>query len=399
MVQLGIDRLEEYAPRLKGRRIGLITNYSGISSFMEDDLDVFFRLGLKVRKVFTPEHGLYGAMDGQAVESSVHPKYGIPVISLYGSHIRPTEEDLSGLDTLVYDIQDVGLRYYTYIYTLAECLQQAAQEGLDFYVLDRPDPLGHTVEGNRMESCFAGFTGNHRLCLRYGMTPGELGRYYIHYFDLDVSYQVIPMTGLDPSWTFPETGLVWNLPSPSIHTFSTLECYLGGCFFEACNISEGRGTAEPFQMYGAPFVDMDRLYARLMENFHRQIPAERSSVLLGQTSKEEKAQLAVRKRAFTPFWSKHTGKTCFGVEFIPLSSHLDFLPYAMVTMKTFRELYPEDFTFLSYADVSRLSSLTGGEEVMQYMEGKLSLQQVLAGWQTQERSFSEEIKEYRIYES
>ena len=379
MVLLGIDRLRAFDSLFAGKRIGLITNYSGVDSGLTDDLAVFAGAGYRVAKLFTPEHGLYGAMDGAGVDSGLHPKYHIPMISLYGEKLTPSREDLEGLDLLVYDIQDVGLRYYTYIYTMANCMRAADAAGLPMAVLDRPNPLGCAVSGNRMDPRRDCFVGAHRLCTRYGLTPGELGYYFKRHFCLTLDYRAVPMEGYRAAMKWPETGQLWNLPSPSIHTFNTALCYVGGCFFEATNISEGRGTAEPFQIYGAPFVDMDALAAALRERIHD-------------------PNLAFRTRAFTPFWSKHAGQTCFGVEFIPLSEDLDFMPSALILMKTLLEMYPERLEFRAYADVSRLASLSGDDSVDDYLRGRVSLDELLDAWRGQSEEFEEEVAPLRLYE-
>ncbi|MBO6159050.1 MAG: DUF1343 domain-containing protein [Firmicutes bacterium] len=378
MVRLGIDQIGERESLFKGKRIGLITNYSGVDSRLIDDTTCFMEAGLNVCKLFTPEHGLYGAMDGASVTDSVHPKYKIPMISLYGGKLKPDTEDLQDLDLLVYDIQDVGMRYYTYIYTLANCMMAAGEAGLPLMVLDRPDPLGDTVSGNRMNPAYDCFVGAHQLATRYGLTAGEVGRYFKHHLDLDIDYQVIPMKGYYSSMKWPKTGQLWNLPSPSIHTFHSALCYVGGCFFEATNISEGRGTAAPFQIYGAPFVNMDDLFAVLKERIHD-------------------PNLAFRTRAFTPFWSKHQGKTCFGVEFILLSDELDFMPTALVLMKTLLDMYPDQFEFRSYADVSRLTSLSGDTSCDDYLQGKISLKELMESWDAQAGEFEEEVRPFRLY--
>lgn len=379
MVTLGIDRISEYTSLLKGKKLGLITNYSGVDSRLEEDLDVFAEAGYCVDRLFTPEHGLYGAMDGAAVDNAVHPKYQIPMISLYGQKTKPSAEDLKGLDLLIYDIQDVGLRYYTYIYTLANCMEAAAENQMGLVVLDRPNPLGNAVGGNRMASDIHTFVGDHDLATRYGLTPGELGYYFKEHLHLQLEYHVISMKGYQKEMRWPQTGQLWNLPSPSIHTFQSALCYYGGCFFEGTNISEGRGTAEPFQIYGAPFIDMDKLTEELKHRI-------------------QDPNLAFRKRAFTPFWSKHAGETCFGVEFIPLSEKLDFMPAALLTMKTIKELYPDQFEFRSYADVGRLAQLSGDSSANEYLDDKLSLAELLTDWEEQAADFENEVRELRIYD-
>ncbi len=385
MVTLGIDKVGAGACQdlLAGRRIGLITNYSGIDSRMREDLDVFAAAGYRVVKLFTPEHGLYGAMDGAAVADTVHPKYGIPMISLYGEKLKPTPEDLADVDILVYDIQDVGLRYYTYIYTLAYCMMAAAEAGIGLAVLDRPNPLGDRVCGNRMRDEFASFVGDHALAIRYGLTAGELGCYFRAHLALDLDYTVVEMEGYRSDMYWPQTGQPWNTPSPAIHTFHSALCYAGGCFFEATNISEGRGTASPFQIYGAPFIDMDLLHDALQAGFARE--------------NLDIDGLLLRKRAFTPFYSKYQGEVCFGVEYLPVKDSVDFLPVALLTMKTIRDLYPAQFGFRTYADVSRLTTLTGDENADRYLAGDMTLHALLADWQAQADDFEAEVAPLRLY--
>lgn len=378
MVYPGIDFAKEREDLFKGKRIALITNFTGVDSSLTEDGDVFTEAGWNLVKLFTPEHGLYGAMDGAGVDDSLHPKLHIPMVSLYGEKQKPSAEDLRDVDVLVYDIQDVGLRYYTYIYTLAYCMQAAAECGVPFVVLDRPNPLGDTVGGNVMKPGYESFVGAHRLALRYGLTAGELGYYYIDYLKLKLDYQVVRMEGYRDAMLWPETGQLWNRPSPSIHSFETILCYNGGCFFEATNVSEGRGTAAPFQIYGAPYIELDPFIKELRNRIHNE-------------------HLAIRPRAFTPFWSKHAGRVCFGVEFLPLDSRLDFLTDALVTMKTIKDMYPEDFAFTKYADVTGLSSLSGDKTADLYLEGRMSLAEMKEQWEAEADAFRKETEVYRIY--
>lgn len=378
MVTLGIDRIGDFASLFKGKKLGLITNYSGVNSALVDDMTAFIEAGYRVEKLYTPEHGLYGAMDGAAVGDSVHPIYQTPIVSLYGAKTKPSAEDLAGIDLLVYDIQDVGMRYYTYIYTLANCMQAACENHVPLVVLDRPNPLGDTITGNRMDPRYDCFVGAHRLATRYGLTAGELGYYFIRHFGLDMEYMVLPMLGYRKDMLWPDTKQLWNLPSPSIHTFNSALCYVGGCFFEATNISEGRGTAEPFQIYGAPFIDMDKLVKELKHRI-------------------DEPKVALRTRAFTPFWSKHQGQTCFGVEFIPLDPSLNFMKSALITMKTIKDMYPDDFEFRSYADVSRLTSLSGDLSADSYLKGEITIDELMNDWQKQSDEFDRETQICRIY--
>ena len=378
MVALGIDRIGEYRSLFQGKRLGLITNYSGVTSDLRDDLTAFAEAGYNVTRLFTPEHGMYGARDGAGVGDGLHPVFHIPMVSLYGSKLRPEAEDLADLDMLVYDIQDVGMRYYTYIYTMAGCMRSAAEARLPMTVLDRPDMLGDALGGNRILPRYDSFVGAHRLLTRYGMTPGETARYFKAEMGLDLELTVVPMKGYRPDMTWPETGQIWNIPSPSIHTFNSALCYVGGCFFEATDISEGRGTAEPFQIYGAPFVDMRALVSKLREVIRCD-------------------GLAMRERAFTPFWSKYAGEVCFGVEFIPLSPRLDFMYPALILMKTLRDMYPSHMAAPGGDGGLRLARLSGDDSVRRYLDGSLTLEALQDDWRGQTEAFAREIEEFKLY--
>ena len=373
MIRLGIDRTEVYAPLLKGRRIGLITNYSGVNSRLDDDLTALNDAGCRVVRLFTPEHGLFGAQAGAPVAGGAHPVWGIPIVSLYGERLTPSPEELSDVDMLVYDIQDVGLRYYTYIYTLANCMKAAARANIPLTVLDRPNPLGGDLAGCRIEPRYDSFVGAYRLLTRYGMTPGEVARYFRAELGLDLALHVVPMEGYRRDMKWPATGQLWNIPSPAIYTFHTALCYAGGCFFEASNISEGRGTAAPFRIYGAPFVDMSALLKTLRARIHDD-------------------RLAMRERAFTPFCSKYASETCFGVEFIPLSDDLDFMPSALILMKTLADMYPERFSLKE-----GIGRLAGDDSVEEYVAGRLPLNRLLDDWRAQAEEFGRDIESCRLY--
>ncbi|HOL55143.1 MAG TPA: DUF1343 domain-containing protein, partial [bacterium] len=191
----GLDVLEEDDfSILKGKRVGLITNYSGVSSHLRVNVELMLASGIKIEKIFTPEHGFFGASDGLEIRDSIHPKYGIRMISLYGDKKAPEREDLEDIDVLVYDIQDVGLRFYTFIYTLAYSLEAASKYGLPYIVLDRPNPLGgEIIRGPRIRDDLNSFVGGYGLPIRYGLTIGELAFYFKKFKMLDLDLKVIKM--------------------------------------------------------------------------------------------------------------------------------------------------------------------------------------------------------------
>ncbi len=377
-VRLGLDRIEQFSSLFKNRAIGLITNYSGVNGHLEENVDLFLKNGFSVRKLFAPEHGIYGIADGEGFSDFIHPLYKIPVVSLYGEKTKPTPKDLDGLDLLVYDIQDVGLRYYTFIYTLAYCLEAAAEQNIPFIVLDRPNPLGGLlISGNRIPAEHSSFVGGLRLPIRYGLTPGELAKYCLKEKNIQVDLSVIPMTNYDRKTYFPDTGSFWNVPSIALPTYESVVCYNGGCFVEGLNLSEGRGSPKPFQMYGAPWIDMDRLY---------------------QYQKEAGAEgFVFRKRAFVPITSKYKNEVCFGLEFFPERKEADFIPVILRFLKGVAEICPEQLKLVRYADVERLESLTGDARVRDYLWGGMPLDVLMDAWETESSAFAEEISDCRMY--
>ncbi len=381
-VTLGVERLHEYDRLFRGKRVGLITNFSGISpDWSRDTIHLMVDRGYELAKIFTPEHGLYGAGAGDPVADQRHPKLGIPVISLYGDRRTPAPEDLAGLDVLVYDIQDVGLRYYTYIYTMCYSLRAAAGSGLPYVVLDRPDPLGGHVTGARMDPDIHSFVGDYELPMRYGMTAGETARYFLKYTGLKADLTVVPLRDYRRDMLFPDQGLLWNTPSPALPTFDSVLCYSGGCLFEALNISEGRGTAKPFQIYGAPFIDMDALYEDV-----------RAAV--------RDDAVAFRRRSFVPNSSKYQGQLCFGLEFQPLRPDCDFLLTALILMKAICGRWPDKVApqhIPGDEGGDRLAVLSGNRWAEDFLAGRMSQRQLTECWAAQRAGFEAYAADVRLY--
>ena len=377
---LGIDQLEAYDFLFRGKRIGLVTNYSGVDSAWRENIDLMMQRGWTVQRIFTPEHGLYGCPDGIRVENLVHPQYGMPVISLYGENRAPSADDLQDLDLMVFDLQDVGLRYYTFLYTLTGCMEAAAGRGIPFVVLDRPDPLsGSATAGCCILPEYASFVGNYGLPVRYGFTIGEFGKYFLEQRKPDLDYQVVPMLNYNRHMFYPDTGLLWNVPSPALGSFESVICYSGGCFAEATNLSEGRGTAKPFQIYGAPFLNMDSVCRKMQERV-----------------KDDK--VAFRKRAFVPQTSKYAGQICYGLEFAPLAEDLDFIPVMLQFLHIVKELYPEQLVLKTGAEQeNNLAALTGSKDTERYLEGELELDELLSIWKDGRRRFEMQAEDVRIY--
>jgi len=285
---------------LRGRRVGLVCNPTAVTSRLEHAADLLHAApGVELAALFGPEHGVRGdAQYMAAVGGERDPATGVPVHSLYGTSeasLRPTVEQLAGLDALVFDIQDVGTRWYTYQATMMLCMEAAAEARIGFVVLDRPNPIGGlAVEGPRLTAGFESFCGLHDLAVRHGMTVGELAALFRAERRLDVALEVVTCQGWRRGVRFRETGLPWVLPSPNMPTPETALVYPGACLLEGTNLSEGRGTTKPFELLGAPWLDGARLA--------RELAAER---LPG---------VAFRPASFVPTWDKHAGVRCHGVE-------------------------------------------------------------------------------------
>ena len=303
-VVTGLERLLESGPACaglsEGARIGLVAHPASVDRDLRHAVD---RLAgdprLPLVHLFGPEHGLRGeAQDMEPVDGAVDAETGLPVSSLYGSDaesLRPGRGEIEALDAVVYDLQDIGSRYYTYIYTLAYVMEAARDSGRPVVVLDRPNPIGgRSVEGPVLDPSLESFVGRYPIPVRHGMTAGELARMFNEAFGIGCDLRVVPMTGWRRAVHFEETGLPWVAPSPNMPTPDTARVYPGGCLIEGTNLSEGRGTTRPFELIGAPWLNGAALASTLT-----------AAGLPG-----------VRFRAtdFRPMFHKHGGRTCGGIQ-------------------------------------------------------------------------------------
>ena len=288
-----------FAP-LRGLRVGLVCNPTAVDRRLRHAADVLSAAPrVRLAALFGPEHGVRGDVQYMAAVGDERDRVtGLPVHSLYGSSpesLRPGRSQLAGLDALVFDVQDVGARYYTYQATMMLCMEAAASAGLRFVVLDRPNPIGgREVEGPALRPGYQSFCGMHDLAVRHGMTVGELAALFREERGLDLDLEVVPCEGWRRRRRFPDTGLPWVLPSPNMPTPDAALVYPGMCLLEGTNLSEGRGTTRPFHLLGAPWLDGGQLARDL----------------------EAEGLPGVRFRAagFTPTWDKHAGRLCHGVE-------------------------------------------------------------------------------------
>ena len=258
-VRLGIEvLLSDSIHLVRGKRVGLITNHSGVTADGRSTIDLLHKANsVRLTALFAPEHGIRGeAAAGQRIETAVDSATGVTVFSLYGETRVPTAEMLKDVDVVLYDIQDVGARVYTYQWTMALSAEAVAGHGKQFVVLDRPDPIrGDRFEGGVLDPQFRSFVGQYPVALRYGLTPGELLRYLVGTGQVKGSVKVVPMSGWRRSMWYDETGLPWHNPSPNLRSLDASLLYTGTVFFEGTNLTEGRGTPAPFQTIGAAWLN------------------------------------------------------------------------------------------------------------------------------------------------
>ena len=257
-VQTGLDIFDENWPaRLKGQRVGLLVHPASVNQQIEHAAQLFYRSGnFELSALFGPQHGIRGETQDNMVEweGFADKQTGLPVFSLYGRARKPEPAMLTNIDALAIDVQDVGSRYYTFIWTMELCMQACMEMGKSIVVLDRPNPIGgHITEGNVLDGAYSSFVGNRPLPIRHGMTIGEIAHYLRNEFYPSLDVHIIPLHGWKRKMWFDETGLPWVLPSPNMPTLETAMVYPGMCLLEGTTISEGRGTTRPFEIFGAPY--------------------------------------------------------------------------------------------------------------------------------------------------
>lgn len=379
----GADRLETAASVLKGRRLGLITNPTGLDREFRSTIDLLNR-DYTLVCLFAPEHGVRGDQQaGEKIESYTDSQTGLPVYSLYGEnpHLKP--EILEQLDGIVFDIQDVGARFYTYLYTLAYAMEDGAKAGKAVIVLDRVNPVtGTRVEGTVLDPAFASFVGRFPMATRYGLTIGEYARWLNETRSIGCDLTVIPLEGWKRSSYFDETDLCWIPPSPNLPTVDSCLCYIGNCLFEGTNLSEGRGTTKPFEVIGAPWLDAAGMIAQLRDQYPGgELPGVR-----------------LRETWYTPTFSLFAGELCRGIQFhiLDRTAYASF-ETAVRLLDLIRRNHPE-FEFLPPAKEGRppfIDCLLGSDAIR--AEG-FSPDSFLAEQAVKLRAYESEIAPYRMYE-
>lgn len=386
MVLSGLDRLLADPRALKGRRVGLIVNQTSVSRELEYSWNLLRKKGILLKRIFSPEHGLFATEQDQIAVTS-QPELECELVSLYGeaaNSLIPDPSLLEGLDVVLFDIQDVGSRYYTYVNTLALFMEAAAGSSLQLLVLDRPNPLdGLHVEGPLLDDTHTSFVGIFPVPVRHGLTPGELALLYRAEKALDVDVQIVPMEGWQRSMLFSETGLPWVPPSPNMPTPATAMVYPGMCLFEGLNVSEGRGTTTPFQLFGAPFIEPYRL-------------------------QEQCAGLGLEGVLFRPHWfrptfNKYAGMTIGGLwqEVTDAESYRSFTTAVAITA-LLHDLYPADLRFLHgvYEFDDRFPAfdlLAGSSRIREAVEQGASLSSLQSLWSAEEAQFLQCKERFHMY--
>ena len=379
-VSPGVEQLVDSVPTaLRGKRVGLITNHTGIDSRGASIIDrIAASPELRLVALFAPEHGIRGtAADGVKISSSKDKRTGLPIFSLYGETRRPTARMLAGIDALLFDMQDVGARPYTYISTMSLAMRAAKAKGIPFVVLDRPNPIGgHLIEGGILDTAFASFTGIHPIALRHGMTIGELARMFNDRFAIGATLIVMPMRGWRRDMWFDETGLPWINPSPNIPRLETAIHYPGTVFIEATNLSEGRGTGHPLEQAGAPWL--------------------RASEVADSMNAMRLPGIRFEAVRFTPAPSaaKYPRRALRGVRFV-LTDRERYRPVrtALLFIDLVRRMHPEFRWTERGAGMDRLA---GSDTMRRAIEaGRLTA--ALAAWEREAARFDLERRPYLLY--
>jgi uncharacterized protein YbbC (DUF1343 family) len=378
-VELGVETLfREHKNLLKGKRVGLITNPTGVDSELRSSVDLFAEdPDIELTALYGPEHGVRGdAQAGDKVDYYIDEKTGLPVYSLYGDTRKPTPEMLKNVDILVFDIQDVGARFYTYIYTMAYAMEAAKEQGIPFVVLDRPNPLGgEVVEGPVLEEKYSSFVGKYPIPLRHGMTVGELAQLFNKEFGIGADLTVVKMKKWKRSFDYDEINLPFVMPSPNMPTLETAFVYPGTGLIEGTNVSEGRGTTKPFELLGAPFINGTELSEKL-NNLH----------LDG---------VKFRAASFTPSFSKHSGQLSHGVQvYVTDREKYQSVETGLHIVKTIHDLYGEEFSFNKSGN---FDLLIGNSWVREELEKGTDVEDIIAKWQKDTKAFKKIRKQYLLY--
>jgi uncharacterized protein YbbC (DUF1343 family) len=373
-VLTGVDVYEKYpAEPFAGNRVGLITNQTGVDSAGRRTIDVLAaRKGVKLVAIFSPEHGVDGLANAPVADSE-DEKTGLRIHSLYTDTRRPTDDMLNGIDVLVFDIQDAGVRFYTYVTTMAYCLEAAAKHHIRFFVFDRPDPLGgEAIEGPMLDPDRTSFTGYFSMPVRYGMTMGELAQMFNVENKIGADLHVEAMLGWRRSETYDQTGLAWIPPSPNLRTLNEAFLYPGIEVLQAGSISVGRGTDTPFELLGAPWIHADEFSAALAS---RPIPGIRFA-----------------PARFTPTSDIYQGEACQGVTIsITNRDRLDSMRMGLEIAAVLDRMYPDQFR------IPKTLELLGSQSTVDRLNRGDAPADIVSGWAADLDKFRTMREKYLLY--
>ncbi|MCR1809366.1 exo-beta-N-acetylmuramidase NamZ family protein [Haploplasma modicum] len=326
-MKLGIELVKNFKDIFKDKKVGLITNHTGLDQNFKSSIDILNEV-TDLRALYAPEHGIRGDIQaGQKLDTYIDEKTGLTVFSLYGATKKPTDEMLKDIDVLCFDIQDVGARYYTYIYTMAYSMIAAKENNKEFVVFDRPNPLGgKKIEGNMLDLEYRSFIGYYPMLQRHGLTIGELAKMFNEEYGIGVKLHVVKMEGWRRDQEFDDLDLSYVLPSPNLPTVDSVYNYLATCIFEGTNLSEGRGTTKPFSFIGAPWL--------------------KNTLIIEELRKLDIKGVAFREVYFTPTFSKHKDVLCKGIELL-IKDKAAYEPVilSMILLKLVRK-HHEEFDFI-----------------------------------------------------
>jgi uncharacterized protein YbbC (DUF1343 family) len=373
-VQTGLDVLEaqKFAP-LRGKHIGLITNHTGVDSQGRSNTEVLSKAaGVQLVALFSPEHGLAGR-NNEKVSSSKDPSTGLPVYSLYGESLRPTDEMLKGIDALVFDIQDAGVRFYTYTVTMAYCMEEAAKRNIAFFVLDRPNPIGgDIVEGPMLDPDKTNFVGYFPIPVRYGLTIGELAQFFNAENHIGADLHVIAMKNWHRNYFFESTGIKWIPPSPALRTAKGSILYPGIEILQSAGVSVGRGTQTPFEQFGAPWMNGEEVAAAL--------------------NGRHLAGLRFVGQPFIPISGPYSGQRCGGVGVrITERGAVRSMQLGLEIAVVLQRLYPQQF------DMSKLIELLGNSDTLQQLQSGVVPEKIVASWSAGLSDYDKLRRKYFLY--
>ena len=387
-VSLGIDRLLGPDRQLvAGRRVGLVCNPASIDSSFRHTADRLVQdPDVTVSAIFGPQHGFRSDLQDNMIETphARDARRRVPIFSLYSETREPTAEMLREVDVLVIDLQDVGTRVYTYIYTMANCMRAAARHGVHVVVCDRPNPIGgEEVEGNLLQPAYASFVGQFPIPLRHGMTIGEIARLFNDAYGIGASLDVVPLEGWRRSMYHDDTGVPWVIPSPNLPTLDSAIVYPGAVLFEGTGLSEGRGTTRPFELIGAPWIDGERLADAMNA---RGLPG-----------------VHFRPAFFEPTFQKHAKQTCGGCQ-VHVLDRSAFRPVrtAVELMAEFRQQDPARFAWRKppyeyEQDKQPIDILYGSDQLRAALDEGGDVGPLIASWAPDEEAFRRTREGYLIY--